>query len=176
MKRNQSMKLVLLGTVLSLYGCNQDNYDNELKQNTYSSYQNCMDDWQVANQRSKTEGFDDLCKEQKTYDNTSHSFISTYLGPRYYMLSDGRVQTLFTRSGQYYGGSILHSPLGGKSFNTGQSYSSSNKTTGVTMGKSLGESVHATESHSLSSSRSISRGGFGESAHDGFGGGHSSGG
>jgi hypothetical protein len=173
MKKNQSMKLVLLGTILTLYGCGQDSYDNDLKQNTYASYQDCMNDWQVANQRSKTEGFDDLCKEQKTYNNNTHTFISTYLGPRYYTLSDGRVQTLFTRSGQYYGGSVLRSPLGGKSFSTGQSYSTnSNKSSGVAIGKSLGESVHAAESHAFSSSRSVSRGGFGG---HGFGG-HSSGG
>lgn len=173
MKKNQSMKLVLLGTILTLYGCNQDSYEQDVKQNTYQSYQNCMDDWKVANDRSKTEGFDDLCQEQKTYDNTSHSFISTYLGPRYYTLSDGRVQTLFSRRGQYYGGSVLRSPLGAKSFNTGQSYSSSSSSTHeIGVGKSVGESVH---SSSLSSARSVSRGGFGEGGH-GFGGAHSSGG
>jgi hypothetical protein len=141
-KRSLSVKLILLGTVaVTVAGCDQesDTQKVELTQQTYATQSECMDDWGDA----------DNCKPvdaSQATSGTAHG--SAYVGPRYYWDRGLGYPVIVDSSG------------------TSRVATTSRMTSsGSTIARSMAASTVSEAAVGHASVSSISRGGFGGTAH-----------
>lgn len=157
-KRSTCITLVLLGAAATLAGCGQsfdeeDQQDTvEVKQDLYSSLQDCQADWGKNSEDCKPAAQSAAASSSSTY--APHGATGGgyhYLGPRYYWDRDNMVPRSYDNPQRAYPSSFAaaHPP---------ESVS--------TAGKAAGAS-----SHSIGRVSSIARGGFAVGAHGGTSGG-----